>query len=85
MVKPKFVSSVSSKGKTVYEVKTEVINESICSDATLQKAKLMLEGVVNNNGTAANLKNSHYRVAGKTGMPEEQLNEFAGAMQNRLA
>ncbi|MEQ8522572.1 MAG: penicillin-binding protein 2, partial [Vicingaceae bacterium] len=67
MVKPKFVKAVTSKGKVVKEMPTEVINERICSKETLMKVRSMLEGVVNNNGTAANLKNKHYKVAGKTG------------------
>jgi len=67
MIKPKFVTHVSSKGKLMYNVDTEIINEAICSKETLKKVRIMLEGVVNNNGTAANLKNTHYMVAGKTG------------------
>jgi len=43
-----------------------VINEAICSMETISKAKKMLEGVVE-NGTASIVKNSNYKVAGKTG------------------
>ncbi len=50
--------------KEVYEA--AVINPKICSDKTLEKVKLMLEGVVE-RGTADNIKNSHYAIAGKTG------------------
>jgi len=67
MVKPKFVTSITSKGKVVREIPTEIINESVCSKETLEKVQSMLDGVVNNQGTAANLKNAHFHVAGKTG------------------
>jgi cell division protein FtsI (penicillin-binding protein 3) len=38
----------------------------ICSPATLQKVKILLEGVVQ-NGTGSVVKDSTYKVAGKTG------------------
>ncbi|MDQ3393590.1 MAG: transpeptidase family protein [Bacteroidota bacterium] len=43
-----------------------VINERICSEETLKKIKILLEGVVE-NGTAKNIRDTHYKVAGKTG------------------
>jgi cell division protein FtsI (penicillin-binding protein 3) len=46
--------------------KPAVINEKICSDETLEKVKGLLEGVVE-NGTAKNISDSHYKIAGKTG------------------
>ena len=66
MVRPKFVSEVRNKRKIVKKVETKVINEAICSQETIEKAKKMLEGVVE-NGTATNLKNKDYKIAGKTG------------------
>ncbi|MDG1476680.1 MAG: penicillin-binding protein [Vicingaceae bacterium] len=66
MVKPRFVSEVRQSGKLVRKYETEVINNSICSKKTIEMAKEMLEGVVE-EGTARNLKNSRYKVAGKTG------------------
>lgn len=66
MVKPKFVKEIRKRGKLVKELDTEVINSSICSKNTINMAKEMLEGVVE-NGTARNLKNSVYKIAGKTG------------------
>jgi len=44
----------------------EVLNPAICSEETLTKLQIMLEGVVQ-NGTAQNLKNSRVALAGKTG------------------
>lgn len=66
MVKPKFVKSLMYHGDVVKNFDTEVIIPSICSKWTLRKLKVMLEGVVE-RGTAKNLKNNNYKIAGKTG------------------
>ncbi len=66
MVKPKFVKALNYHGNQVKKVETEIINPSVCSKATLRKVKVMLEGVVE-NGTANNIKNNNYKIAGKTG------------------
>lgn len=66
MVKPKFVNEVKKRGVLVKTIETEVLNNSICSKKTIKMAQEMLEGVVE-NGTARNLKNDKYKIAGKTG------------------
>ena len=66
MVKPMFVKGLMYHGDLVKTFDTEVINQSICSRSTLRKIKIMLEGVVE-RGTARNLKNNNYKIAGKTG------------------
>ena len=66
MVKPRFVTEVRQSGKLVKEFGVQVINNSICSKKTIKMAQEMLEGVVE-EGTAINLKNSRYKIAGKTG------------------
>jgi cell division protein FtsI (penicillin-binding protein 3) len=66
MIKPIFVTAVRRADNTVKEFETEVINSKICSNSTLKKIKQLLEGVVE-EGTAKNLKNAHYKIAGKTG------------------
>ena len=66
MVKPKFVKAILFHGDTIRTYKTQIINNSICSEETIKKAKIMLEGVVE-NGTAKNIKNNNYKIAGKTG------------------
>lgn len=66
MVKPKFIKRITSYGRIIKTIPTEVIDPSICSRETLKKAKIMLEGVVE-RGTATNLKNETYKIAGKTG------------------
>ncbi|HKR03298.1 MAG TPA: penicillin-binding protein [Bacteroidia bacterium] len=66
MVKPKFVKEIRQKGQLVKSYPVEIIADSICSPATIRKARELLEGVVL-KGTATNLKNSEYQIAGKTG------------------
>ena len=66
MIKPIFVTAIKRADETMEEFETETLNSKICSSKTLDKLKLLLEGVVE-NGTAKNLKNAHYRIAGKTG------------------
>lgn len=66
MVRPRFVTAISYHGEIIKEYPVEVITPSICSRSTLTKARKMLEGVVE-NGTATNLRNQNYRIAGKTG------------------
>lgn len=66
MIKPVFVTKISKADQVETEFETETMVSSICSDKTLKKLKLMLEGVVR-EGTAKNIKDSHYQIAGKTG------------------
>ena len=66
MIKPVFVKSVKRADEEEDVFTTQVINKKICSSKTLDKLKLLLEGVVE-NGTAKNIKGTHYRIAGKTG------------------
>ena len=66
MVKPRFVTEVRDGNRVVKSYDTEVITNAICSRSTIRKAQSLLEGGVE-NGTAKNLKNSNYRIAGKTG------------------
>lgn len=66
MVKPKFVTKITNKDRTIAERETEVLVSSICSNSTLTKVRGMLEGVVV-NGTAKNVMNKNYSIAGKTG------------------
>ena len=66
MIKPVIVKSVRKADEDEQTYETDVINDRICSGATLKKLQLLLEGVVD-NGTAKNIKGTHYRIAGKTG------------------
>jgi cell division protein FtsI (penicillin-binding protein 3) len=66
MVKPQFVDRLVKDGKDMKSFQPQIINPSICSSATLAKLRKLLEGVVL-RGTASNLKNTVYPIAGKTG------------------
>lgn len=74
MVRPQFAESLQLHGKTKKIFATETINSHICSRETLEQVKDMLEGVVE-NGTAKNLANSNYKIAGKTGTAQVSLNK----------
>jgi len=65
-MRPFFVKSIQEKGKIEKEIKPQVINPSICSKTTIDIVKEMMLNVVE-NGTAENLKNDKYKIAGKTG------------------
>lgn len=66
MIKPIFVTAISQADKPTQEFETEVLNSKICSTKTLKQLRILLEGVVD-HGTAKNLKNKDYLIAGKTG------------------
>lgn len=66
MMRPMFVKEIRKRGKTIKTFDPEVINPAICSQATVEKARKMMEGVVL-NGTAKSLKAADYQIAGKTG------------------
>jgi cell division protein FtsI (penicillin-binding protein 3) len=66
MIKPILVRSIRHADSDEESFETNVLNSKICSDQTLDQLKLLLEGVVE-NGTAKNIKGTHYRIAGKTG------------------
>ncbi len=66
MMRPRFVTAIMRNGSIVKSFGTDVIINSIASRSTIRKAKKMMEGVVE-HGTATNLNNSEYKIAGKTG------------------
>lgn len=66
MVKPHLIKALLKHGETIQTFGTDVICSSICSGSTLKKVHEVLEGVVE-EGTATNLRNPRYKIAGKTG------------------
>jgi cell division protein FtsI (penicillin-binding protein 3) len=66
MIKPVIVKSIRKADKVKQSFGTEIINSRICSKETLLKLRILMEGVVE-NGTANNINDSHYKIAGKTG------------------
>jgi cell division protein FtsI (penicillin-binding protein 3) len=66
MVKPMFAKGLSRHGKMVERFSPVVLNSSIASRETIETAHQLLVGVVE-RGTARNIRNSNYSIAGKTG------------------
>lgn len=68
MMKPYLVSAIKQYGVEVRTIKPQVLVEKICSDETLAQLKECLLAVVEGeHGTARSIKDSAYRIAGKTG------------------
>jgi cell division protein FtsI (penicillin-binding protein 3) len=72
MVKPLFVKSVSNGAQTIETFEPVVIRESIASPKTITQLQELLLGVVE-NGTARNIKNPNYKIAGKTGTAQKLI------------
>ncbi len=66
MMRPRFVTEILHNGTVIRRYSPEVIINTIASRSTIRKARKMMEGVVE-HGTATNLRNQNYRIAGKTG------------------
>ncbi|MBR99095.1 MAG: penicillin-binding protein [Flavobacteriaceae bacterium] len=69
LLRPQFIEKITNAGEKPQKVfKKEIINPSICSEETLIKIKSMLFNVVDKKwGTANQIKDSLFNVAGKTG------------------
>ncbi|OYT17424.1 MAG: cell division protein [Bacteroidetes bacterium 4572_77] len=66
MMKPLFVKEIRNTNEIIETREPIVINDQIATKETITKLQSMLEGVVL-RGTAKNIKNKHYSIAGKTG------------------
>ena len=66
MVQPQVVNRIMNHGRQVERFETKVLHPAVCSQETIDKLKVLLEGVVV-RGTATNLKDSKMKLAGKTG------------------
>jgi cell division protein FtsI (penicillin-binding protein 3) len=73
MIKPLIVKQIKKADKVIESYDADIINKEICSEATLVKVKEMLEGVVQ-RGTAKNIRDSYYKIAGKTGTAKNVVN-----------
>ncbi len=74
MVQPMFVSEIREGGTVIEKFNTKVINSNMVSQATVDSAKSLLEGVVERGTAKHAFKNSPYRVAGKTGTAQIAVN-----------
>ena len=66
MMRPYIVKSVSKADRIIEEYGPTVSNKAVSSPETISKLRLLLEGVVE-SGTAKNINNAQYKIAGKTG------------------
>jgi cell division protein FtsI (penicillin-binding protein 3) len=73
MVKPLFVKSVSNGAQILETFEPVVIRDAIASPKTIAQLQELLLGVVE-NGTARNIKNPNYKIAGKTGTAQKIIN-----------
>lgn len=73
MVKPMIIKRITKAEKEINIFNTTVINKKICSDETLSQIKELLEGVVE-RGTASNISDTDYKIAGKTGTAQTLKN-----------
>ncbi len=73
MIQPIIVKSINRANQEVEKFQAKTLNKRIASKRTIEKLKMMLEGVVE-HGTATNIKNSHYKIAGKTGTAQKLIN-----------
>ncbi len=84
MMRPRFVTSILKNGSVVKSFGTNVIVNSIASRSTIRKAKAMMEGVVE-HGTATNLKNANYKIAGKTGTAQIAKEKYGYRTGTRMS
>jgi cell division protein FtsI (penicillin-binding protein 3) len=68
LIKPILVREIQENGRIIEKKKTQVINEQICSPATLATVRQMLDDVVNcPDGTGKPARSDKVRISGKTG------------------
>ncbi len=79
MVKPIFVKEVKEWNKVIKKYDKQVINPSICSEATIKKVRAVLENVVK-KGTGSKLYSKDFSMAGKTGTAQVGYNRAEGNM-----
>ena len=84
MVKPRFIDRVTHYGQVIKKINAEIIDPSICSRETVRDARLMLEGVVL-NGTARNLMNEHFTIAGKTGTAQIANEKYGYKIDSKVS
>jgi len=73
MMKPYLVKAVSKVNIVQESYQPEVYRKQIASEKTIKQLQELLEGVVS-NGTAKNISNSDYKIAGKTGTAQKLIN-----------
>ncbi|MDW7691262.1 penicillin-binding protein [Flammeovirgaceae bacterium SG7u.111] len=73
MISPIIVKSISQGDEVIDEFESRVINDKMCSDRTLGIMQELLKGVVK-RGTAREIRNDKFDIAGKTGTTQKIRN-----------
>lgn len=73
MVKPYIVKSILKGNLVEKKFDTEIVRPRIASPKTIKALQELLEGVVS-RGTARNISNANYKIAGKTGTAQKFIN-----------
>ncbi len=84
LMKPYFVSAISSQGKVVEQFEPTVINPSICSSSTLRDMKQVLNGVIE-YGTGKNVNSEYVKIAGKTGTAQINYGKAGVRMSHQVS
>lgn len=67
LMRPYLVSKIVQEGNTITEFEPRVLSEHICSKKVQEKLEdLLILPIENEKGTARNIKNNHFKIAGKT-------------------
>jgi len=66
MIKPRLIKEVRDRDKIIYDYNEPVIQNSVCSKETAGKVREMMRQTVK-RGTATNIYNENFSMAGKTG------------------
>ncbi|RZK97672.1 MAG: cell division protein, partial [Pedobacter sp.] len=74
MIQPIIVKEARIADHIIERYETKVLKDRICTEQTVEKVKKMLEGVVE-RGTAKNISNAIYSIAGKTGTAQKIVNK----------
>jgi cell division protein FtsI (penicillin-binding protein 3) len=72
MVKPYIVKAVVKGNQVEKKYEPEIMRERIASEKTIKNLQDLLEGVVS-RGTAKNIANADYKIAGKTGTAQKLI------------
>ena len=83
MLKPRFIEKIGAVGELPKQLfGKEVLNPSICSQSTIEKVKNMMFNVIDKKwGTAHNIKDRDFTIAGKTGTCQVDYNNLGKEVQ----
>ena len=66
LMRPYIIKEIRDNDKVIKSFESKVLNKQIAKPSTIAAVRKMLEGVVD-SGTASNIRNQYYKIAGKTG------------------